>query len=288
MPGVNHPVLKDRMVNHDPREVFIRKLMSERGEINAFHEDCQALVQALYDGGVSRTVYCVNIDAVIAALLLKMVWRPYREGTFSGEALEPDRRATKPPLGASAARLSVFGITVLMAHHEYSNTRAGALVDHGVGKTVQREGCSLIPCRSAQTGLFGQQAGNSVELVKKADNDAPARVLPVATTCIVEVEFRARMKGVGHPYSARSRAKAAAPSISATWPVSISASRWAATASQARSLAVSSSRLRMSRSSNLARSAGESLRTCASIASSSTCISHSRRARPNRQLATSR
>ena len=89
VPGVNHPVFKDRPVNHDPREVFIRKLMAERGEHNAFHDYYQALVQALYDAGVSRTVYCVNIDAVIAALLLKTVWQPYSEGTLSGEALEP-------------------------------------------------------------------------------------------------------------------------------------------------------------------------------------------------------
>jgi succinyl-CoA synthetase alpha subunit len=88
IPGVNHPVFKDRPVNHDPREVFIAELMASRGEHNVFHDYYRALVQALYDGGVSRTVYCVNIDAVIAALLLKMVWTPYREGRFSGAALE--------------------------------------------------------------------------------------------------------------------------------------------------------------------------------------------------------
>ena len=48
----------------------------------------QALVQALYDAGLSRNVYCVNIDAVIAALLLKMMWKPYRAGTFSEASLE--------------------------------------------------------------------------------------------------------------------------------------------------------------------------------------------------------
>src|SRR3712207_8381617 len=40
------------------------------------------------DAGVSRNVYCGNIDAVIAALLLKMLWRPYRAGVFTGAALE--------------------------------------------------------------------------------------------------------------------------------------------------------------------------------------------------------
>jgi citrate synthase len=88
IPGVNHPVFKDKPVNHDPREVFIRKLMAERGESNVFHDYYRALVQELFDAGVSRTVYCVNIDAVIAALLLKMVWQPYREGKISAQALE--------------------------------------------------------------------------------------------------------------------------------------------------------------------------------------------------------
>jgi hypothetical protein len=88
IPGVNHPVFKDKPVNHDPREVFIRKLLAARGEYNVFHEFYGTLVQTLFDAGVSRNVYCVNIDAVIAALLLKMLWQPYRNGQYSGAALE--------------------------------------------------------------------------------------------------------------------------------------------------------------------------------------------------------
>jgi len=42
----------------------------------------------LFDGGVSSNVYCVNIDAVIAALVLRMLWDPYREGALSESALE--------------------------------------------------------------------------------------------------------------------------------------------------------------------------------------------------------
>ena len=53
-----------------------------------FHEFYRARVQGLCDAGVSRNIYCVNIDAVIAALLLKMLWQPYRNGQFSGSALE--------------------------------------------------------------------------------------------------------------------------------------------------------------------------------------------------------
>jgi hypothetical protein len=88
IPGVNHPVFKDKPVNHDPREVFIAELYARRGEYNVFHDFYRALVQALYDGGVSRNVYCVNIDAVIAALLLKMLWQPLRRGEFGERDLE--------------------------------------------------------------------------------------------------------------------------------------------------------------------------------------------------------
>jgi succinyl-CoA synthetase alpha subunit len=88
IPGINHPVFKDRPVNYDPREVWVRELFTERGEYNTFHEYYRALVEALYKAKVSRNVYCVNIDAVISALLLKILWRPYCSGALSGGALE--------------------------------------------------------------------------------------------------------------------------------------------------------------------------------------------------------
>ncbi|HUN92357.1 MAG TPA: CoA-binding protein [Burkholderiaceae bacterium] len=88
IPGVNHPVFKDKPVNFDPREVFIRQLFERRGETNVFHDYYRVLVQTLHDAGVSRNVYCVNIDAVIAALLLKMLWQPFRDGSYPTSALE--------------------------------------------------------------------------------------------------------------------------------------------------------------------------------------------------------
>ena len=88
IPCVNHPVFKDKPVNHDPREVFIGKLLVARGEYNVFQAYYRELVQALFDSGVSRNVYCVNIDAVIATLLLKILWRPYRAGELGDNALE--------------------------------------------------------------------------------------------------------------------------------------------------------------------------------------------------------
>jgi succinyl-CoA synthetase alpha subunit len=88
IPCVNHPVFKDKPINHDPREVFIGQLLAERGEYNVFQEYYRTLVQALFDAGVSRNVYCVNIDAVIATLLLKILWQPWRAGSFPEQALE--------------------------------------------------------------------------------------------------------------------------------------------------------------------------------------------------------
>jgi hypothetical protein len=88
IPGVNHPVFKDKPVNKDPREVFIDELFRERGEYNVFHEYYKELVRALFDEGITRNVFCINIDAVIGALLLKMLWPRYRAGKFSEHDLE--------------------------------------------------------------------------------------------------------------------------------------------------------------------------------------------------------
>jgi succinyl-CoA synthetase alpha subunit len=86
--GLNHPVFRDKPVNSDPREVFIRELFASRGEYNVFHEYYHALARALFEAGVTRNVFCVNIDGVIGALLLKMLWARYRAGSFSAHDLE--------------------------------------------------------------------------------------------------------------------------------------------------------------------------------------------------------
>jgi succinyl-CoA synthetase alpha subunit len=88
LPCINHPVFKGKPVNVDPREEFVRNLYKQRGEYNVFHDYYRTLVQALYDENVTRNVFCVNVDAVIATLLLKMLWQRYRDGTFSEQALE--------------------------------------------------------------------------------------------------------------------------------------------------------------------------------------------------------
>lgn len=88
LPGVNHPIFKGKKVNYDPRERFIAEFMRERGDYNVFHAYYRELVQALYDVGASRTVFCVNVDAIIAALLLAVLWKDYVSGALGEKDLE--------------------------------------------------------------------------------------------------------------------------------------------------------------------------------------------------------
>lgn len=88
LPGVHHPVFKGKAVNYDPRERFIARLLEERGEYNIFHAFYCELVQALYAAGASRYVFCVNVDAVIASLLLAVLWKDYKAGRLSEKDLE--------------------------------------------------------------------------------------------------------------------------------------------------------------------------------------------------------
>jgi hypothetical protein len=88
LPGVHHPVFKGKPVNYDPRERFIAEFMAQKGRYNIFHEFYRELVKALYSEGASPYVFCVNVDAVIAALLLALLWDDFRAGTLSERDLE--------------------------------------------------------------------------------------------------------------------------------------------------------------------------------------------------------
>jgi len=88
IPCINHPVFKGEDVNFDPREVFVNELLKNQGSYNVFLDFYHELVQALYTAGVSSNVYCVNIDAVIAVILLKMLWRPYIDNSISESTME--------------------------------------------------------------------------------------------------------------------------------------------------------------------------------------------------------
>ncbi|MBI5326908.1 MAG: CoA-binding protein [Deltaproteobacteria bacterium] len=88
VPCINHPVFKGKAVNYDPREQFVSKLFEEKGIYNVFLDFYRNIVQALFDAKVSENVYCVNVDAVIAVILLKMVWQPFKAGKITEKEVE--------------------------------------------------------------------------------------------------------------------------------------------------------------------------------------------------------
>jgi succinyl-CoA synthetase alpha subunit len=88
LPGVHHPIFRGKPVNYDPRERFIAEFLEKRGDYNIFHAYYRALVQALYDAGATPYVFCVNVDAVIAALLLAVLWKDFRSGALTEKDLE--------------------------------------------------------------------------------------------------------------------------------------------------------------------------------------------------------
>jgi succinyl-CoA synthetase alpha subunit len=88
IPCINHPVFKGKDVNYDPREVFVNNLLKEKGLYNVFLDYYHEMVEALAKTGVSKNVYCVNVDAVIAVILLKMLWQPFAEGKITEQQLE--------------------------------------------------------------------------------------------------------------------------------------------------------------------------------------------------------
>lgn len=88
LPGVHHPVFKGKPVNYDPRERFIAEFMASKGSYNVFHDFYRELVQALHDSGATPYVFCVNVDAVIAALMLALLWDDYKAGRLTERDLE--------------------------------------------------------------------------------------------------------------------------------------------------------------------------------------------------------
>ncbi len=83
IPCINHPVFRGNHINVDPREEFVAGVMKERGVYNAFWEFYHLLAQALYDEGVTKNVFCVNVDAVLAVITLKLVWKDLQSGRLS-------------------------------------------------------------------------------------------------------------------------------------------------------------------------------------------------------------
>ncbi|MDP7557016.1 MAG: CoA-binding protein [Nitrospinaceae bacterium] len=94
VPCINHPIFKGKDVNFDPREEFVNKLFKDKGINNVFLDYYHSIVNAMFKAKVSKNVYCVNIDAVIAVILLKMVWGEYKAGKLAESDVETSSFAT--------------------------------------------------------------------------------------------------------------------------------------------------------------------------------------------------
>jgi succinyl-CoA synthetase alpha subunit/citrate synthase len=88
IPCVNHPVFKGNSVNIDPREDFIRKELEKYGIVNLFLDYYHALVKELFNEGVTPNVFCVNVDAVLAVIALKLIWRDLKSGRWTAKQVQ--------------------------------------------------------------------------------------------------------------------------------------------------------------------------------------------------------
>ena len=88
LPGVHHPVFRGKPVNLDPREQFISAFIAQRGDYNIFLAYYRELVVALHACGASPYVFCINVDAVIASLILALLWKDHCAGRITRQDIE--------------------------------------------------------------------------------------------------------------------------------------------------------------------------------------------------------
>lgn len=83
IPCINHPVFKGNQVNIDPREDYIKKQLEKMGIRNIFLDFYHELVKELHNEGVTDNVFCVNVDAVLAVITLKLIWQDLKARRIS-------------------------------------------------------------------------------------------------------------------------------------------------------------------------------------------------------------
>jgi hypothetical protein len=88
IPCINHPVFKGNDVNIDPREEYIRGEFQQRDIYNIFLDYYHKLVEALFNEGATKNIFCVNIDAVLAVIILKLVWTDLCEGRITRKMVQ--------------------------------------------------------------------------------------------------------------------------------------------------------------------------------------------------------
>ena len=88
IPCVNHPVFKGNAVNIDPREQYVSDTLAQKKSYNLFLDFYHLLVKELFNEGATNNVFCVNVDAVLAVLTLKLVWKDFVEKKLSKQQIQ--------------------------------------------------------------------------------------------------------------------------------------------------------------------------------------------------------
>ena len=86
---MHHPIFKGKPVNHDPRERFVAEYMARaRATTTSSTPSTASWCRRSTTQGATPYVFCVNVDAVIAALLLALLWPDYQAGRLTERDLE--------------------------------------------------------------------------------------------------------------------------------------------------------------------------------------------------------
>jgi len=88
IPCINHPVFKGNAINTDPREQFVSEVLAKKKTYNLFLDFYHNLVKELFNEGATKNVFCVNIDAVLAVLTLKLVWDDLQNGKITKKQIQ--------------------------------------------------------------------------------------------------------------------------------------------------------------------------------------------------------
>ncbi|HQH27961.1 MAG TPA: citrate/2-methylcitrate synthase, partial [Oligoflexia bacterium] len=112
VPCLGHPVFNAEPVNFDPRERVIAAYMEEHGIYNVFLDYYHRLTRTLAESGATNKVHAVNVDAVLACVLMGMAWPLLVEKRITVE------RAADLPFLAFALGRSAGGAGEYLDHRE--------------------------------------------------------------------------------------------------------------------------------------------------------------------------
>ena len=177
------------------------------------------------------------------------------------------RRRTTPAGGYFSDARRLLRVSVLVANDQDTNTSVYGAVDDRVGKAVKRKPATVVAGGDAKTWVLHQKSGDAFKLLDEPRCYPAPSFVPVEPGRVTEVALRTSVERKAHSSSARNLAMASGPETGEDAPLSSSASRIAASRSQASSRVLSASRLATTRSSKRARSTGGKRRTSASRAS---------------------